>query len=244
MNTSFANTFAESQFFVDASVFRQLQADFGLLLEHCAQLTRRNDLLLQEKREDKEKIRALENLVEEKDGKIDKVVKDHVKVLCEVNEKKGIRLRQQRAYEKEINGLKRELKESQKQKENLKEDIDVLKKKHEENKNNKEAMLQVYKIEIEENKMKLSNQLEKLKKVNNELKEKNSMLVDQSKEIDCLQKQVEQDKGFFKRNVELFEENIKIKFKLSDLSDEKNDLKQQLEQIRKASCLKRLFRKI
>ena len=108
-------------------MFRQLQADFGLLLEHCAQLTRKNDLLLQEKREDKEKIRALENLVEEKDGKIDKVVKDHVKALLEENEKKDIRLRQQRAYEKEITGLKKELKESQKQKETLKKDIDVLK---------------------------------------------------------------------------------------------------------------------
>ena len=98
------------------------------LLDHCAQLTRKNDLLLQEKREDKEKIRTLENLVEEKDGKIDKVVKDHVKVLLEENEKKDIRLRQQRAFEKEITGLKMELRESRKEVETLKEEIDVLNK--------------------------------------------------------------------------------------------------------------------
>ena len=108
-------------------MFRQLQADFGLLLDHCAQLTRKNDLLLQEKREDKEKIRELEKLGREKDGKIDKVVKDHVKVLLEENEKKDIRLRQQRAFEKEITGLKMELRESRKEVETLKEEIDVLK---------------------------------------------------------------------------------------------------------------------
>jgi len=244
MNTSFANTFAESQFFVDASVFRQLQADFGLLLEHCAQLTRRNDLLLQEKRDDKDKIRELEKLGREKDERNDKVVKDHVKALLEENEKKDIRLRQQRAYENEITGLKRKLNESQNEVEILKKDIELLKKVHEEDKNNKEAMLQVFEIEVKENKMNLSNQLEKLNQVNYELKEKNSKLIEQRKLIESLQNQVNQDKGLFKRSVDLFEENIKIKFLLSDIRDDKKDLQQQLEQIRKASCWKRMLRKV
>ena len=43
-----------------------------------------------------------------------------------------------------------------------------------------------------------------------------------------MQKQVKEDKGLFKRYVDLFEENIKIKFLLSDTRDEKKDLQQQL----------------
>ena len=42
-----------------------------------------------------------------------------------------------------------------------------------------------------------------------------------------MQKQVKEDKGLFKRNVDLFEENIKIKFLLSDIKEEKNSLQQQ-----------------
>ena len=43
-----------------------------------------------------------------------------------------------------------------------------------------------------------------------------------------MQKQVEENSGYFKRNVELFQENIKIKFLLSDIRYEKKDLQQQL----------------
>ena len=46
--------------------------------------------------------------------------------------------------------------------------------------------------------------------------------------IYSLQIEVEEDKGLFKRSVDLFEENIKIKFLLSDIRDDKKDLQQQL----------------